>query len=155
VAKQKHKDKKAAEEKARQAVHARATAEVLAKQAAAHAIAMLKGEVVTQFAVDQFRSTSSSVSLAGGWQRPASSGLSLTREPPPHTTAPSRLGVPTSLEVQFTREPPPHTARPLQTRHRPSTAKLHEPPMVGHTREHASTGVRPRTKGSIARSINR
>jgi hypothetical protein len=99
MAKQKHKDKKAAEEKTRQAevlqaVHARATAEVLAKQAAAHAIAMLKGEVVTQFAVDQFGSD--------GWQRPATSALSLTREPPPHTTAPSRLGVPTSLEVQFT-----------------------------------------------------
>jgi hypothetical protein len=54
VAKQKQKDKKAAEEKARQAVHARATAEVLAKQAAAHAVAMLKGEVVTQFTADQF-----------------------------------------------------------------------------------------------------
>jgi hypothetical protein len=48
VAKQRKKDKKAAEEKVRQTeilqdVHARATAEVLEKQAAAHAVAMLKG----------------------------------------------------------------------------------------------------------------
>jgi hypothetical protein len=52
VAKQKEKDRKAAEEKARraeilQAVHARATAEALAKQAAVHAVAMLKSDVVT------------------------------------------------------------------------------------------------------------
>jgi hypothetical protein len=50
VAKQKEKDRKIVEEKARhaeilQSVHARATIEALAKQAAVHA--MLKGEVVT------------------------------------------------------------------------------------------------------------
>jgi hypothetical protein len=88
MAKQKEKDKKAAEEKARQAeilqaIHARATAEVLAKQAAPHAVAMLKGEVVTQFAADQFGSTANSVSSAAtDWQRPASTALSSTREPP-------------------------------------------------------------------------
>jgi hypothetical protein len=52
MAKKKEKDRKAAEEKARQAeilqaVNARATIDVLAKQAAVHAVAMLKGEVVT------------------------------------------------------------------------------------------------------------
>jgi hypothetical protein len=73
VAKQKEKDGKAAEEKARQAemlqaVHARATTEALAKQAVVHAVAMLKSKVVTQFAADQFGSTTSSVSsTAGGW----------------------------------------------------------------------------------------
>jgi hypothetical protein len=55
VDKQNEKDRKAPEEKARQveilqAVHARAMAEALAKQAAVHAITMLKSEVVTQFA---------------------------------------------------------------------------------------------------------
>jgi hypothetical protein len=35
-----------------QAVHARAMAEALAKQAAVHVVAMLKSEVVTQFAAD-------------------------------------------------------------------------------------------------------
>jgi hypothetical protein len=59
VAKQKEKDRKATEEKVRQAeilevVHARATAEALAKQAAVHVVAMLKSEVVTQFAANQF-----------------------------------------------------------------------------------------------------
>jgi hypothetical protein len=49
-----------------QAVHARATAEALAKQAAAHAIAMLKSKVVTQFAGDQFGFIASSVSSAAG-----------------------------------------------------------------------------------------
>jgi hypothetical protein len=63
-----------------QAIHARATAEALAKQAAIHAIAMLKSEVVTQFAADQFGSTTSSVSPAVGWQRPASPALSSRRE---------------------------------------------------------------------------
>jgi hypothetical protein len=48
----KQKDRKATEEKVRQAemlqvVHARATPEALAKQAAVHAVAMLKSEVVT------------------------------------------------------------------------------------------------------------
>jgi hypothetical protein len=52
LAKKRDKDRKIAEEKARQAkilesVHARATAEALAKQAAVHVVAMLKGEVVT------------------------------------------------------------------------------------------------------------
>jgi hypothetical protein len=69
MAKQKEKDRKAAEEKVRQAeilqvMHTRATAEALAKQAAIHAIAMLKSEVITQFAADQFGSTASSVSSA-------------------------------------------------------------------------------------------
>jgi hypothetical protein len=54
VAKQKEKDRKATAEKVRQAemlqaVHVGATAEALAKQAAIHAVAMLKNEVVTQF----------------------------------------------------------------------------------------------------------
>jgi hypothetical protein len=107
VAKQKEKDRKAAEEKARQAemlqaVHARATAKALAKQAAVHAVAMLKSEVVTQFAADQFGSTASSVSsAAGGWQRPASLALSSTRELPSQAAAPSRLGVPAASEVRF------------------------------------------------------
>jgi hypothetical protein len=101
VAKQKEKDRKATEEKVRQAkilqaVHARATAEALAKQAAVHAIAMLKSEVVTQFATDQFGSTASSVSSAAGWQRPASSALSSTREPPSQSVVLSCLGVPTA-----------------------------------------------------------
>jgi hypothetical protein len=52
VAKQKEKDRKATEKKVRQAemlqaVHTRATAEALAKQAAVHIVAMLKSEVVT------------------------------------------------------------------------------------------------------------
>jgi hypothetical protein len=108
VAKQREKDKKAAEEMARQAealqaIHSRAAAEVLAKQAAVHAVAMLKGEVVTQFGADQFGSTASSVlSAAVGWQCPASSALSSTLEPPSQQAAPSRLGVPTLSEAQFT-----------------------------------------------------
>jgi hypothetical protein len=108
VAKQKEKDRKAAEEKARhaemlQAVHAKATAEPLAKQAAVHAVAMLKSEVVTQFAADQFGSTTSSVSsAAGGWQRAASPALSSTREPPSQAAAPLRLSVPAVSEVRFT-----------------------------------------------------
>jgi hypothetical protein len=98
VAKQKEEDRKAAEEKVRQtemlqAVHARATVEALAKQAAFHVIAMLKSEVVTQFAAGQFGSTASSVSSAVGWQRPASPALSSTREPPSQSAAPSCLGV--------------------------------------------------------------
>jgi hypothetical protein len=98
VAKQKEKDRKATEEKVRQAeilqdVHARATAEALAKQVAVHAVAMLKSEVVTQFAADQLGSTASSVSSAAGWQRPASPALSSTREPPFQSGVPSRLGV--------------------------------------------------------------
>jgi hypothetical protein len=102
VAKRKEKDRKATEEKVRQAeilqdVHARATAEALAKQAAVHAVAMLKSEVVTQFAADQFGSTASSVSSAAGWQRPASPVLSSTREPPSQSAAPSRLGVPAAF----------------------------------------------------------
>jgi hypothetical protein len=102
IAKQKEKDKKAAEEKARQAkmlqaVHARATAEALAKQAAVHAIAMLKSVVVTQFATDQFGSTTSSVSSAVGWQRPASPALSSTREPPSQAVVPSCLGIPAAF----------------------------------------------------------
>jgi hypothetical protein len=64
---------------------------------------MLKGEVVTQFGVDQFGSTTSSVSsAAAGWQHPASPVLSSTREPPSQPAAPSRLGVPTLSEAQFT-----------------------------------------------------
>jgi hypothetical protein len=52
VDKRREKDKKLAEERVKQAeimqsVHARATAEALAKQAAFHAVAMLKDEVVT------------------------------------------------------------------------------------------------------------
>jgi hypothetical protein len=99
VAKQKEKDRKAAEEKARQAkilqaVHARAMAKALAKQAAIHAVAMLKSEVVTQFAADQFGSTASSMSLAAGWQHPVSPALSSTHEPPSQSAVPSRLGVP-------------------------------------------------------------
>jgi hypothetical protein len=66
----------------------------LAKQAAVHAVAMLKSEVVTQFAGDQFGSTTSSVSSLAGWQRPASLALSSTCEPPSQLAAPSRLGVP-------------------------------------------------------------
>jgi hypothetical protein len=69
-------------------VHARATANALAKQAALHAVAMLKGEVVNQFTADQLGSTTSSVSsVMAGWQRPA----------------PSWLGVPTlpSSEMHF------------------------------------------------------
>jgi hypothetical protein len=63
---------------------------------------MLKGEVVTQFAPDQFGSTVNSVLSAGGWQLPASPTLSSKREPPPQPAALSCLGVPTSPEVQFT-----------------------------------------------------
>jgi hypothetical protein len=48
-----------------QAVHARATAEFLVKQATAHAVAMLKGEVVNHFAANQFGSTTNSVSSVG------------------------------------------------------------------------------------------
>jgi hypothetical protein len=67
VAKQKEKDRKATNEMVRQAemlqaVHARATAEDLAKQAVVHTVAMLKSKVVTQFAADQFGSTASSMS---------------------------------------------------------------------------------------------
>jgi hypothetical protein len=82
VATQREKDKKLAEKKAKQAeilqsVHTRATAEALAKQAVVHAVAMLKGEVVTQFTADQFGSTASSVSSAAtDWHRPASPALS-------------------------------------------------------------------------------
>jgi hypothetical protein len=102
IAKQKEKNGKATEEKIRQAeilqaAHARATVEVLAKQAAVHAVALLKSEVVTQFATDQFGSTAISVSLAAGWQRPASSALSSTRKPPSQSAAPSRLGVPAAF----------------------------------------------------------
>jgi hypothetical protein len=82
-----------------QAVHARATAEALAKQAVVHAVAMLKSEVVTQFAADQFGSTASSVSSAVGWQCPASSALSSTHGPPSQSAVPSRLGVPTSFTM--------------------------------------------------------
>jgi hypothetical protein len=73
VAKQRAKDKKLAEEKVKQAeilqsVHARATAEALAKQVAVHAVTMLKGEVVTQFTIDNLGSTASSChpSVAAG-----------------------------------------------------------------------------------------
>jgi hypothetical protein len=102
VAKQKEKDKKAAKEKARQAemlqaVHARATAEALAKQAAVHAITMLKSAVVTQFAANQFGSTASSVSSAAGWQCPASPALSSMREPPSQAAVPPCLGVPAAF----------------------------------------------------------
>jgi hypothetical protein len=55
----------------------------LDKQAVVHAVAMLKREVVTQFAADQFGSIASSMlSAAIGWQRPASPALSSMREPP-------------------------------------------------------------------------
>jgi hypothetical protein len=79
VAKQKEKDRKVTAEKVRQAemlqaVHVRATAEALAKQAAVHAVAMLKSEVVTQFAGDQFGSTASSVSAARGVATPSVTG---------------------------------------------------------------------------------
>jgi hypothetical protein len=99
VAKQKEKDRKATAEKVRkakmlQAVHARSTAEALAKQATVHAVAMLKSEVVTLFAGDQFGFTANSVSSAAGWQRPASPTLSSTHKPPSQLAAPSRLGVP-------------------------------------------------------------
>jgi hypothetical protein len=93
LTKQREKDKKDVEEKAKQteilqAVHARATAEALAKQGAVHAISMLKGEVVTQFAADQFGSTTNSVSsAAAGWQCPASPALSSTRELPHRVSA--------------------------------------------------------------------
>jgi hypothetical protein len=104
VAKQKEKDRKAIVEKVRQVemlqvVHARATAEALAKQAAVHAVTMLKSEVVIQFTGDQFGSTASSVSSAARWQRPASPALSSTREPPSQSAAPSRLGVPAEFAV--------------------------------------------------------
>jgi hypothetical protein len=107
LAKKREKDRKITEEKVRQgkimqSIHARATAEALAKQAAVHAIAMLKGEVVTLFTADQFGSIASFVlSVAAGWYRPASLALSSTREPPTQLAALSRLGVPTSPEVQF------------------------------------------------------
>jgi hypothetical protein len=55
---------------------------------------MIKSEVVTQFAADQFGSTASSVSSAAGWQRPASSALSSTREAPSQAAVPLRLGDP-------------------------------------------------------------
>jgi hypothetical protein len=107
MAKQREKDKKLAEEKVKQAeilqsVQGRATIEALARQADVHDIAMLKGEVVTQFTADQFGSTASSVSsTVEGWHRSASLVLSSTGEPPPEPIAPSRLDVSTSLEVQF------------------------------------------------------
>jgi hypothetical protein len=68
VARQRDKDKKLAEERAKQAkllrsVHARATANALAKQTALHVVAMMKGEVVNQFTSGQFGSTASSVSF--------------------------------------------------------------------------------------------
>jgi hypothetical protein len=96
-----------------QAVHARAMAEALAKQAAVHVVAMLKSEVVTQFAADQFGSTASSVSsAAGGWQRPASSALSSTREPPSQAAAPSRLGVGSAVHGGWWRVPSRHRPQP-------------------------------------------
>jgi hypothetical protein len=69
-------------------MQARVTTDVLAKQAALHVVAMLKGEVVNQFIADQVASTTSSVSFA--------MVLSSTHEQPPHPVAPSWLGVPTS-----------------------------------------------------------
>jgi hypothetical protein len=107
MAKQREKDKKLAEEKVKKAeilrsVQGRATIEALAKQADVHAVAMLKGEVVTQFTADQFGSTASSVlSTVEGWHRSASPALSSTGEPPPEPVAPSCLDMPTSSEVQF------------------------------------------------------
>jgi hypothetical protein len=63
---------------------------------------MLKGELVTQFTTNQFGSTASSVSTAAAsWYLPVSPALSLMREPAAQPAAPSRLGVPTSLEVEF------------------------------------------------------
>jgi hypothetical protein len=62
-----------------QTVHARSTADALAKHAALHTLAMLKGEVVNQFTADQLGSTASSVSSAlAGWQHPASPTMSST-----------------------------------------------------------------------------
>jgi hypothetical protein len=57
VSRERAKEKKAAEERAKQAellqiVHAKSNADALAKQAALHAVAILKGEVVNQFTVD-------------------------------------------------------------------------------------------------------
>jgi hypothetical protein len=105
VARQWKKDKKFAEERAKQAellqtVHAKATADAQAKQAALHAVAMLKGEVLNQFTVDQLGSTATLVSSVMVARRPASSALSSTHKPPPNLVAPSRLGVP-SPEMHF------------------------------------------------------
>jgi hypothetical protein len=99
------KDKKLIEERAKQAellqtVHARATADALAKQAALHAVAMLKGEVVNQFTVNHIGSTTSPVSSTTAAWRPSSPSLSSTHEPPPNLAVVSRLGVP-SPEVHF------------------------------------------------------
>jgi hypothetical protein len=99
------KNKKLTEERAKQAellqtVHARATIDALAKQAALHAVAMLKCEAVNQFTADHLGSTASSVSSAMAAWHPSSPSLSSTHEPPPNPAAPSRLGVPSS-EVHF------------------------------------------------------
>jgi hypothetical protein len=93
------KNKKLAEERAKQAELDRArqsTIDALAKQAALHAVAMLKCEVVNQFTADHLGSTASSVSSAMAAWHPSSPSLSSTHEPPPNPAAPSRLGVPSS-----------------------------------------------------------
>jgi hypothetical protein len=85
-------------------VHARAATDALAKQAALHAVAMLKGEVVNQFTTDHLGSTAKSVSSMDTIsQRPVSLAMSLMHEPPPQPAALSRLGVLTSpsSEMQF------------------------------------------------------
>jgi hypothetical protein len=98
MARQREKEKKLTEKRAKQAelqtVHARATADALAKQAALHSMAMLRGEVLNQFTADQLGSTASSVSSVTPTWRPASPALSLMHELPPNPAAPSWLGVP-------------------------------------------------------------
>jgi hypothetical protein len=60
-------------------VQSNTNADALAKQAALHAVAMLKVEVVKQFTTDQLGSTASSMSSATAvqapWNHPASSPL--------------------------------------------------------------------------------
>jgi hypothetical protein len=109
VARQWEKDKKLTEERAKEAeilqsVHARATDDALAKQAALYTVAMLKGEVVNQYTADHLGSTANSVSsVVAGWLHPTLPALSSMHQPPPQPALPSRLGVPMSPtpEMQF------------------------------------------------------
>jgi hypothetical protein len=107
----------------------------LAKQAAVHTVAMLKGEVVAQFTADQFGSTASSVlSVAARWHRPASSALSSMHEPPHQPAASSHLGClrrprrGCSLRRSAAHSNPSSTstARLVQARPHRGTARLHE-----------------------------
>jgi hypothetical protein len=90
-------------------MHTRATANALAKQAALHtkqaalhAVDMLKGGLVNQFTADQLGSTSiSMLSTTAAWQCPALSFLFCTHELPPHPATMSHLCMPTSPSMEM------------------------------------------------------